>query len=232
MEYNITLFTDKLKEYFTESPLFPYMYSEYLSGWGVMQDSAKKHPKRNPPHLKDMTKMCLEQTTTFVDENIVVFDFGNEKMETYYPYYHILQDAPVIRKKNQGTTKTKGSQANVKDLGKRNYGITSWNGKTFTKEYTRNVRGSRNRFDKISHWTIVNGNKTWVNRDSGAYNNVHYHYIDNILDQDVVFKLASVFGLKTFRKKNGGLAEEYMSEMGESNDELRQGILDTFFSFE
>ena len=232
MEYTIDNFVTKLKEYFTESSLFPYMQGEYLSSWNILQDSAKKHPKRNPPHLKDMTKMCLDQTTTILDENTMVFDFGNERMETYYPYYHILQDAPVIRKKMQGTKKTKGSQAKVEDLGKRNYGITSWNGKTFTKEYTRNVRGSRNRLNKVSHWETIGGKKVWINRDSGAYQNVHYHYIDNVLDNDVVLKLASSFQMKPMRKENGGLAEEYMSEMGEGNDELSQGILNTFFSFD
>ena len=232
MTYDIFSFVSKLKDYFSNSPLFPYMYGEYLSGYGIMQDSAKKHPKRSPAHLKDMTIQCLSQTTQFVDENIIMFDLGNEKMEKYYPYYHILQDTPFIRKKNTATRKTKGSQAEIKDLGKRDYGITSWNGKTFSKEYTRNVRGGRNRLEKSSHYAVINGKPTFINRDSGIYNNVHYHYIDNILDDDVCYKLSLEFGMKLMRKKNSGLAEEYFMELGEVDNELENDILSTFFSFE
>ena len=74
-EFNIYSFVSKLKDYFANSPLFPYMYGEKLSGWGVMQDSKAKHPNRQPPHLKDMTLQCLANTTQFVDENIVLFDY-------------------------------------------------------------------------------------------------------------------------------------------------------------
>ena len=34
---------------------------------------------------------------------MLIFDIGNEYAEREYPYYHILEDAPVIRKKGKGT---------------------------------------------------------------------------------------------------------------------------------
>lgn len=226
MEYDILSFVSKLKDYFANSDLFPYMQGEYLSGYGVMQDSKAKHPNRNPPHLKDMTIQCIAQTTQFIDDNVVMFELGNEKMEKYYPYYHILQDAPVIRKKNKGTEKTRGSQAKIKDLGKRDYGIVEWNGKTFTKEYTRNVRGKR--FPKN---VMIYGGNFVINRNAPAYQNIHYHYIDKVIDEDVIGKLSSEFGLKPLRKQDSGLGEEYMSEI-EPNEELQNDILNTFFSFD
>ena len=209
MEYNIIDFTTKLKEWFVSSPLFPKMTGTYKSGWGYMQTDEEKHPNRNPVHLDEAVRQCFDQTTS-TSENTISFDLGSETMEHSHPYYHILEDSPVIRKKYRGTEKTKGSQAQIKDVGKRDYGRVEWNGKTFTKEYSRNVRGSRNRIESVSHWAVdSNGRKYFANRESNSYQNVYYRYIENILDQDVVMKLASEFNLTTKRKIDTGFAEEY-----------------------
>ena len=125
-------------------------------------------------------------------------------MEANYPHYHILEDSQIIRKRMQGTKKTKGSQDNVQDKAKRDYGKVSWNGKTFTKEYDRNVRGMR----KPKNMTIF-GENFIMNRDADAYQNIHYKYIDRILDTEVVDRLALEFGLKKSRKVDSGLGEEY-----------------------
>ena len=211
MEYDIHTFTNRLKEYFLESPLFPYMYGEYMSSWCVMQNSEQKH-KRNPPHLKDMAKLCIEETMQDIDENMISFDYGNEQMEKYYPYYHILQQAQVIRKRNKGTDRTKGSQDKVENKANRDYEKVSWNGKIYSKEYTKKVRNNRKQLESVSHWTIGgNGQKEWVNRDSNSYNNIHYRYIDNILNEDVIMKLAQEFGMKV-SVRNTGLEEEYYNQ--------------------
>ena len=212
MDFSVSLFASKLKEWFVNSALFPYYEiantKETQYGRSKQYDDKSKHPNRNPTHLKDVAKQCLE-SSTYIEENKVEFDYGNAVMEANYPHYHILEDSQIIRKRMQGTKKTKGSQDNVQDKANRDYGKVSWNGKTFTKEYDRNVRGSRNRMKDVSHWGIVNGQSKWENPESNSYYNVHYKYIENILDQDVVMRLEAYFGLKKARKIDTGLNEEY-----------------------
>ena len=210
-EFDINAFVDKLKEYIVFSPYFPIMYEgeTYLSKWGYEQTDSEKHPNRSPQHLWKAAKECFEQTTT-KGEDIITFDLGSAKMEQMHPYYHILEDAPVIRKAYRGTKKTKGSQATIKEVGKRDYGRVSWNGKIFSKEYERNVRGSRDRTTSVSHWgRDSKGNDIMINREALSYKNEHYHYIENSLDNYAIERLAEDFGLKVMRKKDTGLAEEY-----------------------
>lgn len=200
MEFTIDAFTQKLYDLLLESNQFPFMRDEELD--------RKKHRKRAPLHLRD----AIRSTTVMVagGENIRSFDFGNESLELNHPYYHILEDAPYIRKRNRGTKKTKGSQALVEDKAKRDYGRVSWNGKTFSKEYSRNVRGSRKRLTSVSHWTEdYGGKKVFVNREASSYANTHYKYIENILNGGVLDKLALEFGLKRARTVDAGLGEEW-----------------------
>lgn len=231
MEYSLALFVSKLKEWFIDSALFPYYEiskdssTEY--GRSKQYSDAAKHPNRNPTHLKSVAKQCLETTTTSVSENIIEFNYGNAVMETNYPHYHILEDSQVIRKRGQGTTKTKGSQDSEKIFANRDYNRVNWNGKTFTKEYSRNVRGTRNRMKNVSHWGMVDLQSHYENRDASAYWNVHYKYIENILDQDVVIRLASYFGLKPARKQDTGLVEEFAYQ---ENVEV-ESVLKAFESF-
>lgn len=212
VEFSIERFTEKLKEWFVESTLFPYYEiannTETEYGRSRQQSDFAKHPNRHPTHLKDVTRECFE-TSTIRNDNSISFDYGNAVMERNYPHYHILEDSQIIRKRNKGTKKTKGSQDTENILAKRDYGKVTWNGKTFTKEYSRNVRGSRNRMNSVSHWTILDVQSHYENADSSSYWNVHYKYIENILDQDVVQKLASYFGLKRTRKIDSGLGEEH-----------------------
>ena len=221
-EFDLLSFVFKLKEFFANSKNFPYMANEYTKGW-VNQNSSQKHPNRSPAHLRDEAKTCMARTQV-IAENTITFDYGDENMEKNYPHYHILQQAPVIRKKGKATKKTRGSQANVKDISKRDYEIVSWNGKTFTKEYQRNVRGSRNRLENVSHWK----DDVFQNSTANSYANIHYKYIDNILDNEVVPKLASEFNLKAMRKQDSGLAEELAMQLN-TNEST---ILDIFQSFD
>ena len=212
MEYNLKDFAGKIRDTLYQE--FPYE-GEYLK--------QLKH-KKKPDHIRDV---AFWKNEVIYGDNIVTFDIGNEFSEENYPYYHILEDAPVIRKKGKGTKKSKGSQAEIQDLKSRNYGMVQWNGKTFTKEYQRNVRGSRNRLASVSHWTTMpNGNRVFVNREANAYKNVHYKYIERTLNTYLDF-IAQEFGLKRGRTQDSGLAEELALDWGEDVST----VLDIFGSF-
>lgn len=197
MEYNIADFTTRLRELMYLA--FPNLPERGKNASGTPKHKTDNQEIRNVAFKNNLTISELDQT---------IFEIGNELSEEKYPYYHILEDSPVIRKRGKGTKKTKGSQAEVKELGKRDYGIVKWNGKTFSKEYTRNVRGSRNRLASVSHWE----GDTFVNRESNAYQNTHYHYIENMLNGGILDTLATEFGLKRARTIDTGLAEEYFSQ--------------------
>lgn len=239
MEYTLVDFTNKLKEWFIDSPLFPYyamsQLKEYEIGLREMtarekakQESASsKHPNRHPVHLQEVARQCVENTTT-ISGDTATFDYGNVVMETNYPHYHILEDTQIIRKRYRATKKSLGSEKYVPIAGKRDYGKVHWNGKTFTKEYSRNVRGSRNRMQSVSHWGLNEDlQHEFQNKDSNAYYNVHYKYIENILDQDVVYKLTSYFGLKLKRKQDSGLIDEFAMQ----EDVSIESVLEAFDSF-
>lgn len=225
MEYSLETFCNTLKDYFLNNPNMPLSSLYYMDRHGNLQLNSEKHPNRNPLHLKDAIKNSFEMTTT-KQENFISFDLGNEQMEITHPYYHILQNTLYIRKRNQGSEKTKGSQAYI-ERAKRDYEEVSWNGKTFVKEYSRNVRGSRKRDDMV---TMRYGN-VLVHREGNSYKNEHYRYIDRILDS-VTNILAAMFGAK-LTKTSTGLADEYFSQF--SQEELNMfdsDIVNTFFSFD
>lgn len=226
MEFSLDAFYGTLVNLFINSPLFPNAPKYYVSSWGI-QEYKDKHPNRGGTKLKTVAEECMRGTKT-QDLNTITFDYGNDRMETMFPYYHILQDSPYIRKKNEGTDKTKGSQAKI-ETKKRDYGIVEWNGKTFTKEYSRNIRGSRRRTSQVSHWaTDSRGQRIWINRDSNTYLNEHYQYIDKILDS-IVQDLAATYGLKPMRKANTGLAEEYFTQF--EDDSALNSFFDAFYNF-
>lgn len=212
MEYNLNDFSRSIRE--TLYREFPYE-GEFLKKY--------KHAK-TPLHIRDV---AFFRNEVIYGEDTVIFEIGNEYSEEKYPYYHILEDAPVIRKKGRGTKKSKGSQAEIQDLKSRNYGFVQWNGKTFTKEYARNVRGSRNRLSSVSHWIeMPNGNRMFVNREANSYKNVHYHYIERIL-KTFLPSIADEYGLKQQRTIDSGLAEELALDWGEDVST----VLDIFGSF-
>ena len=225
MEYNLDAFFTSLISYIGSSPLFPYMQDEELD--------QKKHQKRNPLHLKDALFDNLQPIHSL---NSITFDIGNGSLETTHPYYHILENSQVIRKKGRATTKTKGSQASI-EKSKRDYERITWNGKTYSKEYSRNVRGSRSLLGKAQKraWIVDDQGigPAWENMQSPYYANTHYRYIENILESGVLDMLAAEFGLRRMRTKNSGLEEEFMLQ--ESMDygiDDNNDILNIFQSFE
>ena len=227
MEYNLDAFFNSLISYIGSSPLFPYMKDEELD--------EKKHPNRNPLHLKDAIFNSIQPIHSL---NSITFDIGNANLENTHPYYHILEQAQVIRKRGRGTTKSRGSQAKVQDVGSRDYERVSWNGKTFTKEYRRNVRGSRSLLDKAQKraWLIDDEGiaiPVYENRQSPYYANKHYHYIENILESGILDMLATEFGMRRMRTKDTGLGEEMaLQEFMEQGTDEATNMLNIFNSFE
>lgn len=227
-EFNLTAFAKSLYELFLTSSYFPKMEGNSLSSWGIMQTDRQKHPNRNPLHLQDAARKCIQQTFQTLEENVVMFDYGNEELERTHPYYHILENTPYIRKAGRSTEKSRGSQAKIEDASKRNYEEVSWNGKTFTKEYRRNIRGSRKRNDKVSRWAYGGNFKVFVNREANSYLNEHYQYIETVIDS-IVYMLGEQNGARFVGRRNQGLMEEYFSQFDSS---VSNDILNTFFSFE
>jgi hypothetical protein len=204
MEFSLNNFTERLMQLIHSSKLMPDMGSFYTDRYGNVQSGAQKHPNRPTP--RDLrSQISLSMANSFVaGENINTFDIGNNDMEKNFPYYHILQQAPTIRKAHRGTTKTKGSESLYKNPAERDYERVHWNGKTFTKEYSRNVRGSRINLNK----TQMHIDGQWLNTSSGQYLNIHYKYLDRICDE-VAQQLAKDFDIKLGRKKDTGLIEEF-----------------------
>ena len=226
MEYEINAFTAKLRDLFFDSKQFPFMESDYINKYGYSQIDKNKHPNRNPLHLKQAAEVDVANSV-YSSENMVTFNYGSEMFEKIYPYYHILQQAPVIRKAHKGTKKSKGSQANIEDVSKRDYERVSWNGKTFTKEYSRNVRGNRVSMSKVSRWERFGDIPVFVQPTANSYVNIHYRYIDKILDE-IAPQLAELFGLRLGRKQNTGLGDEYSLQ---TESEYTMDITDIFDSF-
>ena len=210
MEYTISAFTDRLFRLIVDNKNFPYMRDTALD--------EKKHPNRKPTHLNTEVRNNPNRVGF---ENTEMFEIGSPNLERNYPHYHILQQAPMIRKRNKGTTKTKGSQMFVNDLGQRDYEQVHWNGKTFSKEYSRNVRGLR----KPNSATIKGGNFT-MNPDANAYVNEHYKYLDKICD-DVTPLIAHEFGLTLLRKQDSGLIDEFADQESITIDQVIE-MFDTF----
>ena len=208
MEFNLDLFVNELrKEMYIH---FPYEWNEYRN--------ASKHPNRTD-HIRDIAFMS-NQIYAFT-ENQRAFDIGNYQAESKYPYYHILQDSPVIHKRpRKGESPTdKKSQGKIKDKGKRDYGKVLFNGKTYTREYAKNVRGKRaSVIDNASSWKIneLKGGIEWNDTTSRYYQNIHYQYIDKILDLAVPV-VAQMFGGKLVGKSSSGLKDDYNESINIEN---------------
>lgn len=196
MEFTIDSFTQRLRELMYNR--FPYENDEM---------NILKHKDRNE-HIRDVA--FKNNQTISVSENEKVFEIGNDYAEQYYPYYHILEDAPYIRKRDRATDKTKGSQAKVEKLADRDYNKVSFNGKTYTREYARNVRGKRSRLSNVSYWASDgNGDKIWINRESNSYLNTHYQYIERMMNTSILDTLAMEFNLKKARTEITTLKEDF-----------------------
>ena len=218
MEYDLGTFTRTLKE---------LLYNE------MPFDRDNEHPHANRNfHMRDL---ALGQNNVIpVGLNSMYFEIGNDIAEEKAPYYHILEDAQVIRKAGFGTKKSKGSQAFVQDKSKRDYGQATFTITNNSKgrrinpyyEYRRNVRGKRSLIEKSTHRVYdENGKLTKVKRDSKYYFNIHYNYIERNLEW-LTKLLANEFGMQLKRVKT-----DFTEEYAEQND--KKYMLDqTYFDDE
>lgn len=209
-EFDIRRFVNSIRENLYRN--FPYMKSESLN--------LSKHKKR-PLHIRDVAFM--NNQVEFINENMFAFEIGNETAETNYPYYHILQDSQIINKRRKSTKKTRGSQSNV-EVSKRDYGKVDFNGKTFTKEYRRNIGVRRSILSNATRWV----GDTLINKEANYYLNVHYNYIDRTLKVVLPF-IAEEYGIRLKKIEKTSLADEYIQEVDdigtyESYDDIN-GIL-------
>lgn len=213
MEFTISAFAKRLKQLmYDRFPYEPNQINQY------------KHKNRSG-HIRDV---ALGNNDITFGEDIAIFEIGNAFAEERYPYYHILQDAPYIRKRGRGTSKTKGSQARVEYNAKRDYNVVRWNGKTYSKEYSKNVRGKRNRIGKVSQWaTDYNGERIFINREANSYLNIHYQYIDKMLSSSpygITDTLAEEFGLRKMRTVNSGLGEDYQAQEHDTYEQIIESL--------
>lgn len=220
MEFTVQAFTARIRELMYDK--FPYMLDSV---------NEKKHPNRTG-HIRDV---AFKNNPTIIADKEAMFDIGNAYAEERYPYYHILENTPYIHKRNTATKKSKGSQDKQDYLSKRDYEKVSWNGKTFSKEYSRNVRGSRNRNEKVSHWKeSQSGVKTWENKSATQYLNVHYNYIEKMLNEEggILDQVAREFNLKRARTQSTGYADEYQDQEHHTTDTTMLNALMSHFKGE
>lgn len=210
-EFDLLSFTNSIRQNLYDN--FPYE-SDIVS--------SVKH-KNRPLHIRDIAFMYLPITQ---NENSIMFEIGSEYAEEYYPYYHILEDAQVIRKRGKGTKGSRGSQAEIKELGKRDYGRINFNGKTYSREYRKNVRGERSRLGTATKVVVGSNGKVYrVNPNADYYANKHYQYIERTLNM-VLPWLANEYGMRMGRTEQTDLSSEFQEQ--ESQDR----IINTLRSFE
>ena len=205
MDFSLNKFVDDIRQNLYDN--FPYENDDI---------KIAKH-KNTPLHIRD-----IALGFPMLSNGTYVFEIGNDYAEEKYPYYHILEDAEVIRKKGKGTKLSKGSQANIEKLSSRDYGKITFNGKTYSREYQRNVRGKRSRSMKATYTIIGSDGVAYkVNRDANYYRNIHYHYIERILDTTLPF-IASENGLIQKRTEMTDLSGEYQEQV--ENERLENMI--------
>lgn len=199
MEFTLADFTNRIHQVLYDN--FPYENDTI---------DIKKH-KNRPLHIRDIALLPPMES-----DGALVFEIGSEYAEEKYPYYHILEDAEVIRKRGKGNKQSGGSQAKIEKLGKRDYGRWSFNGKTYSQEYRKNVRGERSRVGKATTKIVGSeGQIVMINKDANYYKNIHYHYIERTLDQTLPF-IAQEFGLQMRRTQLTSGKEEYEQQELES----------------
>lgn len=179
----------------------------------------QKHLK-TPLHIRDVAL-----SLPYLSNGTYVFEIGNDYAEENYPYYHILEDAEVIRKRGRGTKLSKGSQASIEKLSDRDYGKISFNGKTYSREYRKNVRGKRSRADKATYIVVgSDGSAYKVNKNANYYKNKHFQYIEHILDGTLPW-IAAENGLKMNRVELSSIENDYEQQ---NYDNLITSIVKSF----
>ena len=198
-EFSLSNFANDIRQNIYDN--FPYESNEI---------KAIKHAK-TPLHIRDVALGLVN-----ISNGQMIFEIGNDFAEEYYPYYHILEDAEVIRKKGRGTKLSKGSQAEITKLSDRDYGRISFNGKTFSREYQKNVRGVRSRVEKATYNIVGSDGRVYkVNKDANYYKNIHFHYIERILNNTLPW-IAQANGVRMGRTEISSLESDYECQQSEN----------------
>lgn len=198
-EFSLSNFANDIRQNIYDN--FPYESDEI---------KAIKHAK-TPLHIRD-----IALGLTYMSNGQMIFEIGNDYAEEYYQYYHILEDAEVIKKKGRGTKLSRGSQAEITKLSDRDYGRISFNGKTFSREYQKNVRGARSRVEKATYNIVGSDGRVYkVNKDANYYKNIHFHYIERILNNTLPW-IAQANGVRMGRTEISLLEIDYESQQSEN----------------
>jgi hypothetical protein len=181
----ITEITNELKTRMEDSSFFPF------------SDRTKYPPsKQFKPHMKNVA--LKNNPIIMISPEIEYFELGNEYAEEKAPQYHILEDARKIKNPNMGTPQTLGTQRNVKDRKKRDYGkmtyltqgTSTWRGQEYRQSFRgrsniwkENLRISTKRFEQ--KWNKKRGYRV----DNTFRYNEHFGYIERILE-DITPRIA------------------------------------------
>lgn len=207
-EFSLQGFTNSIRQNLYDN--FPYENDEI---------KMKKHFK-TPLHIRDVALGL-----PYMSGNMFIFEIGSDFAEENYPYYHILEDAEVIRKRGRGTKLTKGSQAEISKLSARDYSHINFNGQTYSREYRKNVRGQRSRIDKATYIVVGSDGRAYrINSNANYYKNKHYRYIERTLDSTLPW-IANEYGLRMGRTELTSLEIEYSEQQ---HDSLITSIINSF----
>lgn len=190
----------------------------YFNTYDFAQTLKNELAKNFPRDTGEMVENALVRNPIMRFGNTCIFEVGSYHAEKNVPYYHILEDAQVISKSGRSTASSRGSQANISELGKRDYGIISKSrSNNIFQEYRKNVRGSRSKVGKAQYYEWTTNYKRYVvNRESKYYVNIHYHYIERALETKVLDRLANTFNLKRTRTKiDNTITANVMTELGD-----------------
>lgn len=241
MEFNLESFVNRLRQ---------VIYDNFPTGPepDVNPSGSPKHPNA-PLHIKDVAFMDLPMS---ISDNQITFDIGSAESEAKYPYYHILEDTQLIKVRGRSTKTSRGSQikltdeqlkakrrglpeskyTTVSERAARDFGKVNWNGKTFTQEYRKNVRGVRSKIGSLKKYIVDSDGQVFIaNEKATTYFNIHYHYIERILDAELPY-IAGDFNLKQLKVQDTGLQEEWnMHQQSDMGFVSSMNILDIINSF-
>jgi hypothetical protein len=178
------------------SPLFPY-------------DTITPKDKRRKPHMKDTTMGSFIR----ISPTMVEFQYGNETAEKLTPHYHILEDNKIIRNPYQGTEQSRGSQARVRQKGKRDYSTGSFDSTgTFVSEYRQSFSKGRRSYEAIElrQWKKEDNRKYFKTQNKFRYN-IHFAYIERILEKHLP-NIATMLNLKLLSGRATMIPERMANE--------------------
>jgi len=175
----------ELKTQMEDSSFFPF------------SDRTKTSPsKQFKPHMKNVA--LKKNPIIVVSPEIQVFELGNEYAEEKAPQYHILEDSKKIKNPNKGTQQSLGSQRNVNEVRKRDYGkVTYLKGGNIVEigqEYRQSFRGRSNIWQENLRISTKRFEQKWNKKrgyrvDNTFRYNEHFGYIERILE-DITPRIA------------------------------------------